>query len=204
VKRREFLQSAAAIVPACIAGSHWSVFAESTVDAAKLSRISAVVYDERYADCRTFADTLARRGAVALPSGGDAVRVWYGALRKRLTHDPGFVAGFTTDSDLTVSRECGRELGLRLVYEGSHDSRASNRLTHRLRGTGAEKEVYAALLRDDIAWPEAIANALGHQPLAARLANVIAGAPVIATSNFATHPAYLTSWLLEAKSPQLV
>ena len=203
MKRREFLQSAA-IVPACIAGSHWSVFAESTVAAAKLSRISAVVYDERYADCRTFADTLARRGAVALPSGGDAVRVWYGALRKRLTHDPGLVAGFTTDSDLTVSRECGRELGLRLVYEGSHDSRASNRLTHRLRGTGAEKEVYAALLRDDIAWPEAIANALACQPLAARLANVIAGAPVIATSHFATHPAYITSWLLEAKPPQLV
>ena len=203
MKRREFLKSAA-IVPACVASSHWSVFAESTADATKLPRISAVVYDERYANCRIFAETLARHGAVALPSSGDAVRVWYGTLRRHLADDPGFVAGFTTDSDLTVSRECGRELGLRLVYEGSHDSRASNRLTHRLRGTGAEKEVYAALLRDDIAWPEAIANALGRQPLAARLANVIAGAPVIATSHFATHPAYITSWLLEAKSPQLV
>lgn len=194
MNRRDFLKGAA-IVPATVAASHWSAMAETL--GAKPSRITAVVYDKRYSDCRMFAETLARQGAISFPTGGDAASLWYGAVRAHVQRYGGSVAGMTTDADLIVSRACGRELNLRAAYEGSHDCRASGRLKHRLRGSGVEREVYAALLRADAPWAESIANALDRPPLTERIVNALAGVPTVTTHHqSAGHPGYLTSWLL--------
>ncbi|HXX46304.1 MAG TPA: twin-arginine translocation signal domain-containing protein [Candidatus Acidoferrales bacterium] len=193
MKRRDFLKGAA-MVPAGVAAAQWSAAAEAF--GAKSSRITAVVYDERYADCRVFAESLARQGAMLFPTGGDAARLWYGALRAHLARYGGGVAGMTTDCDLGVSRECGRELGMRIAYEGSHDGRTSNCLKHRLRGGDEANAVYAALLRADAPWAESIATALARPPLGERIINAIAGTPTITTPASGAHFGYLTSWLL--------
>lgn len=195
MRRRDFLKGIA-IVPASAAAAQWSTVAKRSCGWVKDLRISAVVYDERYADCRLFADVLAQQGAVRFPSAGDAVSVWYGALREHIAQRGGRVGGMTTDSDLTVSRMCGREEGLKLIYEGSHDCRTSNRLVHRLVGNGVEREVYAALLGDKTPWPHAIADALSRPLLAARFMNPAAGRPVITRPHSIAHPGYLASWLL--------
>lgn len=193
MKRREFLR-AAAIVPVTVAAAHWSAVAESL--SSKPSQITAVVYDERHADCRIFAEAVARYGAVAFPAGGDAVRLWYGTLSRHLARYGGNVAAMTTDCDLEVSRQCGRERGMRMAYEGSHDGRAQGSLKHRLRGGAEADGVYAALLRADGPWAESIAMALGRAPLAERFSTSIAWAPTVTTCQSAEHPGYLTSWLL--------
>jgi hypothetical protein len=200
MRRRDFLKGVA-VVPASVAAARWP-----RVSGTQTLRISAVVYDERYADCRMFADLLERQGATPFPTSGDAVSVWYGALRNHMVLYGGSLAGITTDSDLTASRECARELGLRLVYEGSHDCRALGRLIHRLRGKGVEEEVYAELLRDDKPWPKAIADTLGRKELAVQVIQALAGTPLVATHQSAGHPGYLTSWLLtgQAGSPRFV
>src|SRR6516162_1451817 len=169
MRRRDFLKGIA-VVPASAAAVQWSTVAKRACSWARDLRISAVVYDERYADCRLFADVLAQQG--------------------------GSVGGMTTDSDLTVSRVCGKEEGLKLIYEGSHDCRTSNRLVHRLVGNGVEREVYAALLGDKTPWPHAIADALSRPLLAARFMNAVAGRPVITRPHSIAHPVYLASWLL--------
>lgn len=193
MRRREFLQGAA-IAPAAVAVSKWSVAAKAL--GSRGSRISAAVYDERYADCRIFTESLARQGAVQFRVGGDAGRLWYGALRDHLSRVGGSVVGMTTDSDLGISRVCGRELGLRIAYEGSHDGRTSNCLKHGLRGGDEANAVYAALLRADELWAESIAIALARPPLGNRIIHAIAGPPTLTTSPSACHPGYLTSWLL--------
>jgi hypothetical protein len=193
MKRRDFLKGAA-MVPAGVAAVQWSAAAEAL--GARGSRISAVVFDERYADCRIFAESLARQGTVLFPTGGDAARLWYGALRAHLGRYGGGVAGMATDSDLGVSRECGRELAMRIAYEGSHDGRTSNCLKHRLRGDDEANAVYTALLRADGPWAESIAMALARPPLGERIINAIAGSPTVTTSPSTGHPGYLTSWLL--------
>jgi hypothetical protein len=125
------------------------------------SLITAVVYDERYRDCRLFADAHVARGAVAFATRGDSAALWYGPLRAHLAryaaqhgaHSPCVVAGLTTEADRHVSLVCGRELTLALLYEGVHDSRrapghAPNRVTtvaHRLRAVSNEAEIAAAL-----------------------------------------------------------
>lgn len=193
MRRREFLKGAA-IAPAAVAASRWSVAAEAL--GARSRRISAVVYDERYADCKMFAETLGRQGAVAYSIQGDAGRAWYGALREHLAACGGGVAGMTTEADRVVSRECGRELNLRLAYEGSHDGRTPGRLVHRLHGSGAEKEIYAALLRPDAPWAESIAEALSQPPLTDRIMNAIAGTPTLTMRSYPGQFGYLTTWLL--------
>lgn len=195
MNRRDFLKGAA-IAPAVVVASQWSAVTETL--GAKPSRITAVVYDERYADCRLFAETFERQSAILFPASGDAASLWYGSLREHLERYSGSVAGMTTDSDRVVSGACGRELNLRLVYEGSHDGRAPGRLKHRLRGSGDEKEVYAALLRADTPWAESIASAFGRPTLAERIVSAVAKAPTITTPQSAGHPGYLTSWLLSA------
>ena len=193
MNRRNFLKGAA-FVPAAIAALEWPSVGETIRETN--GRITAVVFDERYSDCRVFSETLARMGAAAFPTSGDAANVWYGPVRRHLERSGGSVAGMTTESDRMVSRACGTELNMRATYEGSHDCRASGRLTHRLRGCGEEREVYAALLRDEAPWAEAIANALGRPTVTDRIAGVVVPLPTVTTTSSASHPGYLTSWLL--------
>jgi hypothetical protein len=193
MNRRNFLKGAA-FAPAAVAALKWPTMGETITP--RNNRITAVVFDERYIDCTVFSEVLARLGAAAFPTCGDAAIVWYGRLRKLLERHGGSVAGMTTESDRMVSRACGRELNMRMTYEASHDCRASGRLTHRLRGCGEEREVYAALLRDEAPWAEAVANALGRPTVTDRIAGVFVPVPTVTTTNSASHPGYLTSWLV--------
>jgi len=200
MNRRDFLKGAgAAIVPAALPAALWTTAAPMAT-AAGVSQvaqtaapITAVVFDERYADCRLFADALEKRGAKAFAANQDAVQLWYGALRVYLAEHPGRVAGLTTYADFSVSQACGRELQLTQVYEGTHDGRRSRtELTHRL----------STLVRDD-----GIVDALGGDSWATRLADALyrlPAPPVSAAARLATattprsvgHPGYLNSWLL--------
>jgi hypothetical protein len=86
------------------------------------SRPMTVIYDERYADARAFAAYFRAHGAAPLPTRGDATALWYGALRQ----EGGAVAGLTAYPDLIIARSCGRELGLRLVFERPYQDRLAD------------------------------------------------------------------------------
>jgi hypothetical protein len=187
-------QAGAAIIPAAILGSRLPAVGASWEPG--ILRIAAIVYDERYSDSRSFADILLRHGATPFPVNGDCGRLWHAALTEHLVGNRGSVAGLTTDSDFVVSRACGRELGLRLVYEGAHDSRGSNDVTHRLRSTAYEREIVAALGSDRASWAEALAQSLLRLP--SNDSAAIFRAPMsLKTPRSSDHPGYLTSWLLE-------
>jgi len=207
MKRRDFLKNAgAAIVPVTIPGALWGTRSQRG-DAASspvLLPITAVVYDERYADCKIFADALVARGAVAFAASHDSASLWYGALLSHLARHGGCVAGLTTDSDFAVSRACGRELNLRIRYEGAHDARASHStLTHRIRAAARAPEIAAALARPETSWPVSLAEILCRIPSADERVNgnLQEGISVVTTPRSRNHPGYLTSWLLAPTSP---
>ncbi len=163
MNRRDLLKRAgAAIIPAAILGSRVPALGISRQPG--ISRIAAVVYDERYSDCRSFANILLRHGATPFPVKGDCGQLWHGALTEHLARNRGNVAGLTTDSDCVVSRACGRELGLGLVYEGAHDSRGSSDVMHRLRSTAYQREIVAALGGDGAPWAVSLAQSLLRAP----------------------------------------
>ena len=207
MNRRDFLKNAgAAIVPAAIPGALWGFSsnvsgAERTRDTGReIATISAVVFDERYPDCKAFADLLASRGAKPFATNQDAAQLWYGPLHAYLAAHPGRVAGLTTYSDFSVSQSCGRELSFMQIYEGEHDGRRlRTHLAHRLRTKGDDREIIASLAGES--WAVQLANALSRLPGPADGADVIASprSATVTTMRSAGHPGYLNSWLL---SPQ--
>jgi hypothetical protein len=74
-----------------------------------------VIYDERHADARAFAEHLQRQGATTFATRGDASGLWYGGAPLR---NGGAIAGLTTWSDFVIARSCAREFGLRLRTSG--------------------------------------------------------------------------------------
>jgi hypothetical protein len=195
VNRRDLLKRAgAAIIPAAILGSRLPALGTSREPG--ISRIKAVVYDERYSDCRSFANILVRHGATPFPVKGDCGQLWHGALTEHFARNGGNVAGLTTDSDFVVSRACGRELGFGAAFEGTHDCRGSNCVTHRLQSDAYHHEIVAALTVDDASWAESLARSLLCAPPCDRAA--IFRVPVsLKTPRSSDHPGYLTSWRLE-------
>ena len=157
------------------------------------SRIAAVVYDERYSDCRSFANILVRHGATPFPVKGDCGWLWHRALREHLASNRGSVAGLTTDSDFVLSRACGREVGLGVTYEGAHDGRGPDHIVHHLRGAGYESEFAGTL--DEMHWSESVAEALDRIGLH-NLKSGVQGT-VLNTRNSLNQHLYLVSWLLE-------
>lgn len=203
MNRRDFLKGAgaAAIVPAAIPAAIWGSTPRAANAAPELTvspifpPITAVVFDERYADCKIFADALVRQGAVAFPANADSAELWYGSLRAHLARHPGRVAGLTTYADFSVSQSCGRELALATLYEGAHDARRSRtNLTHRLRATGDGREIAAAFTSPASPWAESLANALCGVP--ATSDSALRNLSTATTPRSAGHPGYLASWLL--------
>jgi hypothetical protein len=140
---------------------------------------------------------LAREGAVAFATGGNSANVWYGPLRAHLARYGGAVAGLTTDSDFVVSRGCGRELGLEMIFEGAHDCRESTRAVHRLASrAGDAREIAATLGVPSLYWAESLAVAL--QGISRR--NTVRGLTTaeLTTLRSGDHPGYLASWLLDS------
>jgi hypothetical protein len=202
MNRRDFLKGAgAAIVPAAIPGAIWGAVpvAAGAESADEVSRavvpITAVVYDERYADCRAFADALARRGAKAFATNADAAQLWHGPLRAYVERNPGRVAGLTTYADFSVSQACGRELSFAQLYEGEHDGRRSRaNLAHRLRTRGDDREIASAFSGG--LWATQLADALSRTRIEAGAPGATLRSANATTPRSAGHPGYLNSWLL--------
>jgi hypothetical protein len=207
MNRRDFLKGAgAAFVPAAIFGSTASApdagaqpiahkVSPGSDTAPQVAPITAVVYDERYADSTIFAGALARQGAVAFAADGDSAQLWYGPLRAHLAQYSGRVAGLTTYADFTVAQSCGRELSLASIYEGTHDARRSRLLvTHRVVVAADATEIAMAFAATGATWSENLAKSLNRfappnpSPRRAKFSATTERSP--------GHPGYLTSWLL--------
>lgn len=193
--RRTFLKDAGALG---VASALMASGASTAVDAASGERrISAVLFDSRYSSCREFARVFVREGAAAFDARADIAALWYGPLKDHLAKHGGPVAGLTTDSDFVVSESFGREYRLFSRYEGSHDSRGSAAITHRLRGLQGVPQVESALRHADSNWAEAVGRALARTrpPASARQWE----SSIACTSHLDDHPGFLRSWLLAAQ-----
>lgn len=196
MNRRGFIKSMVAMAPAAVLLSRAGT--KAFAGSADASRISAVVYDERYSDCRIFAEALASRGAKAFRASADCAGLWYGDLSKHLAERGGRVAGLTTYADFGVSEASGRAAGLKLVYVGSHDGRANGELLHRTGTVAGGGSFGAGLAGHDANWPAALAAGLDSAAQGNRAVKFEALLDVepVASPRSADHPGYLISWVL--------
>jgi len=191
LKRREFIKHTALVAGAASTGL-LGVDAEATVGSARLESRAAmraiqfVVFDETIQESVAFACELEARGARLFAVRQDIGQLWFGELGAAFSAGQA-IAGLTSHTELLVCKEFTRRHDARVRYEGLHDCRGSEFLTHSLRSLDVD---FAAA---GVAWP---------RTLAARLATV---------SNFdamqetccrtsvqrsASNPGSLFSWLI--------
>ena len=191
MNRRELLQgvgAAAVLMP--MNGVTW---------ATGLRTETIAVFDSRYPQAARFAAGFTAAGGTALPAE-DVLQQWYRSLRS-IALDVGSrirIAGMTTHSDYLVLRDCAREEGWRVLFEGIHDARHSPQVTHTLRGRTTDRCAADACVSSDGDWSRHLAwglcatefssSSLTSLPVSTRAASHAGG----------DAPVSLTSWALGA------
>ncbi len=189
LKRREFLKTSALVATVASTG----VLSNHASAAHPTTHIDFVVFDETLEDSLAFAQTLVQRGARAFEIEEDIGRLWFGELGAAFTHGK-TIAGLTSHTELLVCESFAREHGARLRYEGAHDCRGSDVLTHTLRLTREEMPFSTALAAAESAWPRTLAARL--TALSCVDGGLYEDRCRTQTRRSATHPGSLYSWLL--------
>jgi hypothetical protein len=115
--KRDFVKGAAATV--VVAATSRAAGPSADVGYGAPLAFDVVVYNEWFAQARTFADGLAVQGACVLPVAGDAGRLWYDALRTLVGQGRRRIAGMTTHTDLLILETLARDTGLRVSQRES-------------------------------------------------------------------------------------
>lgn len=115
--KRDFVKGAAATVVVVATSRAAGPSADIGHDAALAFDVA--VYNEWFAQARTFADGLAAQGARILPVAGDAGRLWYDALRALVSQGHRRIAGMTSHTDLLILETLARDTGLRVSQRES-------------------------------------------------------------------------------------
>ena len=93
-----------------------------------------VIFDERYEDCRVFADEARRMGATTCAITDDVTELWYGGLRRQLAEHPGVIAGLTNETNAFLLELLGHDVFHRQVFRGEHSFRNGDLIGHRING----------------------------------------------------------------------
>ncbi|MGB7215901.1 MAG: hypothetical protein WBE98_12765 [Gammaproteobacteria bacterium] len=151
--RREFLQSAAVLSAAPLAGR--AAFAKGHPSAT----LDGVILDERHAAAREFGAHAALLGARTFSIEGDITDLWQNELLKRWRSAPGAIAGLTERPALFLLERLGWEHGLRVVFEAEHEPLKRGAAIHRIVRT-ADPHLHEELEAAGPIWPRALADAL--------------------------------------------
>jgi hypothetical protein len=117
--RREFLQTGAVVsaiaMNGVFAGSAAAIGARPTVP------LRWALYDDRYAEGRSFAAAAAAQGiATRALDGGDITRFWYDELDVLWRREPAAIAGLTQFGPMFVIEQLAAEARMRLTLTGEH------------------------------------------------------------------------------------
>lgn len=151
--RREFLQSAAALSAAPLAGRAAFASEHRTV------LLDAVIWDSRYAESRGFAARAGGLGATVCSIEGDITDLWRSQLLGLWKAGPTVVAGLTERHALFLLERLGWDHGLRVVYEAEHAPDGHGAVRHRAVRS-ADSQLVADLRSAGSRWPAALAEAL--------------------------------------------
>lgn len=189
LRRREFLKHSvviAGVASTGILGGHASAQVART-------RVDFVLLDEDFEDSVAFARELASQGATAFPIEQDIGQLWFGDLGRAFAAGK-VIAGLTSHSELLVCAAFARTHGARVRYEGAHDCRGSDVLTHSLRTTNAEVPFGASLAAAGTNWPSALAACLSDLTLSEGALHEHCCRTT--TPRSASHPGSLFSWVI--------
>jgi hypothetical protein len=132
--RRRFLHASVAVAASGAIGGLGTTLgsprAKPTASSGRLLQLHAVVVDQRFAESVEFGRELALRGAHIYSMRGDVTDVWYSRLYPLWKGGGVAVAGLTGNGVLFCLERLAWDHTLRVVYRGSHQRIAQERLPH--------------------------------------------------------------------------
>ena len=94
--------------------------------------LDQVVFDSRYAECRSFAASARRSGHETVAFDGDITSLWYDTLRPQWAAGGGAIAGMTTPSSLFCLEQSAKDHWRRVVIRIEHCPSAAGNPSHRV------------------------------------------------------------------------
>jgi hypothetical protein len=135
--RREFLQlGVAALALPISARAGWQQTRPgAAADSAAGMPLYKVIYDERYASSRSFANAAKEFGAHVRGIRGDITDLWFHDLDARWKKEPVAIAGLTEHGPLFCLERLAWDHGMRVVYRADHTYRSDDYMEHELSGS---------------------------------------------------------------------
>src|SRR5690606_33507681 len=124
--------------------------------------LATAVFDDRYAEGRLFADTIAATGVRAQALRDGDVTDAYLALDRLWRERPAAIAGFTQFGPMFVLERLARERGLRVAMRIEHEMKAEGMLTHTVTGPPDMLALAAALQQQSPEWAMLSAALAAH------------------------------------------
>jgi hypothetical protein len=84
------------------------------------SAFQRAIFDERFAECRSFAAELHSTGVFSSAIRGNVAKLWYDDLREVLSSNRAPVAGLTDRAALFFLEEFAREVGMHVIFRADH------------------------------------------------------------------------------------
>lgn len=191
LKRREFLKHSVVVATAASTGM-LSAGANGNGSSMAEPRIHFVLVDEELEDSVAFANELIARGARGFAVQQDIGRLWFGELGDAFKSGHS-LAGLTSHSELLVCAAFARQVGARVRFEGSHDCRGSELLTHSLRVGVNDQPLSTTLAVAETAWPQVLA---AHVTSLSKCDAMREDSCRTTTRRTPTHPGSLFSWVI--------
>jgi hypothetical protein len=192
--RREFLQmgvAALALPISARAGQKRSVAKTPAIAALPLYK---VIYDERHASSRAFADEATRLGASVQAIRGDITDFWFRDLDARWKKDPVAIAGLTEHGPLFCLEQISWEHGMRVIYRADHHYRRDGHMEHELSGSESMLRQAVELSSSGPDWSARAASLLTRCPTDRAQASKLM--VVTPTPRIAGDPEHLVSWVI--------
>ena len=193
--RREFLQlGVAALTLPISARAGWQTASVETAVGPEPARLYKVIYDQRHASSRAFAEEAKKLGAPIQAIRGDITDVWFNDLDARWKREPAAIGGLTEHGPLFCLERLAWDHGMRVVYRADHTYGPDGYLEHEL--SGSERMLREAILLSSSGpdWSRRAAALLVRCP---------AGSMPVANSRMVTpgvqrtgDPEHLVSWVI--------
>jgi hypothetical protein len=193
--RREFLQIGVAALALPISARAGLAQAKSAVAGESApTPLYKVIFDERSATSRAFADEVKRLGAPVYGIRGDITDLWFHDLDARWKKEPIAIAGLTEQGPLFCLERLAWDHGMRVVYRADHTYRADGYMEHELSGSEAMLREAVNLSSGGTDWSNRVASLLTRCPATRAQASKLT--VVTPAAKKAGDPDRLVSWVI--------
>jgi hypothetical protein len=158
--RREFLQTGASMSALPLTNGLLSPDASARGEGSTIPLCKAI-FDDRYAEGRTFAEAIGRLGVpVHALKDGDVTDLWHRERDLLRRERPAAIAGTTQFGPMFVIEQLGKEHGMRVALRVEHRARSDETIAHVMTGPPETLALADHLRLQGVDWPVLMAALL--------------------------------------------